>query len=286
MSHALIARNSDLGRLQKDGYALRIVDGAYLLTENVPYVTTDRAVQEGTLVMELTLAGDLTVPPPRHVAHWIGEFPCDSSGNKLLPLILENQTRGSISDSLPPAYQLSAKPDTPYRDYHHKVTTYVEILGREARHITPDATAQQWRIIADQDDPESVFLFADTASARQNTVDLARKLASERIAIVGVGGTGSYVLDFVAKTWGTCHRSFRRRPVSPAQRLPLTRFLLPARTRRRSCQIGIPCRAIFHHAQASHRPQHAHRRYQRGPTRSIRYGIPLHRRASDQGSDP
>ena len=33
------------------------------------------------------------------------------------------------------------------------------------------------------------------------TTDLARKLEQEKIAIVGVGGTGSYVLDLVARTW-------------------------------------------------------------------------------------
>ena len=49
--------------------------------------------------------------------------------------------------------------------------------------------------------PDSPFGFADTASARQGTTDLAMKLKDEKVAIVGVGGTGSYVLDFVAKTW-------------------------------------------------------------------------------------
>ena len=77
----------------------------------------------------------------------------------------------------------------------------MEILGREARQLSPNATAQQWKVTVEQDDADSVFLFADTASARQKTTDLARKLQEERVAIVGVGGTGSYLLDFVAKTW-------------------------------------------------------------------------------------
>lgn len=47
----------------------------------------------------------------------------------------------------------------------------------------------------------SPFTFLDTASARTFTTDLAQKLAHECVAIVGVGGTGSYVLDLVAKTW-------------------------------------------------------------------------------------
>ena len=49
--------------------------------------------------------------------------------------------------------------------------------------------------------PDSPFHFADTASARQQTTDLSAKLMDEKVAIVGLGGTGSYVLDFVAKTW-------------------------------------------------------------------------------------
>ena len=201
MSRALIARNADLRRLENEGYTLHIVDDAYLLIKNVPYVAAQGDVQEGTLVMGLTLSGDLTVPPTTHVAYWTGEFPYEADGNKLLGLITENAIKGSLSESFPLAYQLSAKPTDGYKDYHHKVITYVDILSREARRISPDATAQQWRVVADRDDAESVFLFADTASARQNTTDLARKLQHERVAIVGVGGTGSYIFDLVAKTW-------------------------------------------------------------------------------------
>ena len=201
MSRALIARNADLKRLEDEGYTLRIVDDAYLLVENVPYVTAQGGVEEGTLVMELTLSGDLTVAPAKHVAHWTGEFPYEASGSKLLALIHEQATKGSLSESIPPAYQLSAKPDGGYKDYHHKATTYVDILSREARIVVPNSTAQQWKVVHDHDDAESVFLFADTASARQSTTDLAQRLQHEQVAIVGVGGTGSYVLDMVAKTW-------------------------------------------------------------------------------------
>ena len=201
MSHAPIARSPDLRRLQDDGYTLRIVDQAYLLVDNVPYVTAQGEVHEGALVMDLTLNNDVTVKPNTHVTNWTGEFPHCANGEKLLALLAEGSGKSSLSDSLPPVYQFSAKPSGGYEDYHHKVSTYVEILGREARQLDPNATAQQWKVTVDDDDDESVFHFADTASARQNTVDLARKLQPERVAIVGAGGTGSYVLDFVAKTW-------------------------------------------------------------------------------------
>ena len=201
MSRALIARNRDLRLLEDEGYTLRIIDDAYLMVGNVPYVTPQRQVEQGALVMELTLSGDLTTRPSNHVAFWAGEFPCEASGNKLLALLREGATKVSLSESLPAVYQLSAKPDRGYEDYRHKVTTYVEILSSEAGLLSPGATAQQWKVVADTDDVGSVFEFADTASARQSTADLARKFQHERVAIVGVGGTGSYVLDLVAKTW-------------------------------------------------------------------------------------
>lgn len=201
MLHAPIARSPDLRRLQDDGYTLRIVDQAYLLVDNVPYVTAQGEVHEGALVMDLTLNNDVTVKPNTHVTNWTGEFPHCANGEKLLALLAEGSGKTSLSDSLPPVYQFSAKPSGGYEDYHHKVSTYVEILGREARQLDPNATAQQWKVSTDHEEDENVFHFADTASARQNTTDLARKLQPERVAIIGAGGTGSYVLDFVAKTW-------------------------------------------------------------------------------------
>ena len=202
MSHAPIARSPDLRCLQDEGYTLRIVDQAYLLVDNVPYVTAQGDVHEAMLVMNLALSDDVTVPPDTHVAHWTGKFPHRANGEKLIALLQEGAGTSSLSDSLPPGFQFSAKPDSgAYTDYHHKVTTYVEILGREARQLDPEATAQQWKVSTDHEDDENVFHFADTASVRQNTTDLSRKLQPERVAIVGAGGTGSYVLDFVAKTW-------------------------------------------------------------------------------------
>ncbi|MBC9867486.1 MAG: ThiF family adenylyltransferase [Opitutae bacterium] len=204
MSRALIARNRDLRRLEDEGYTLRIVDEAYLLIDNVPYVTVNGEVQESALILHLTLSGEETVLPADHIAHiayWVGEFPYEANGEKLLALIKGDAKRMSLSDSLPTVYELSAKPDYGYSDYYHKVSTYVEILSREARLISPDSTAQQWKVVPKEDEPDSVFHFADTATVRQNTVDLARKLRNDRVAIVGVGGTGSYVLDLVAKTW-------------------------------------------------------------------------------------
>lgn len=47
---------------------------------------------------------------------------------------------------------------------------------------------------------ESIFQYPDTNSTRANIEFLNRKFKNQRIAIIGLGGTGSYIIDQVAKT--------------------------------------------------------------------------------------
>jgi hypothetical protein len=99
-------------------------------------------------------------------------------------------------------HSFSAKPKTTsgkYSDYYEKVTTYVAILGGPAWVHDPSATAKIFSVVeADRDD--SPFQYLDTASSRAGIGSLADKFNGSRIAIVGLGGTGSFVLDLVAKT--------------------------------------------------------------------------------------
>jgi hypothetical protein len=44
-------------------------------------------------------------------------------------------------------------------------------------------------------------VYRDTASSRAGLANLNRKFRGHRVAIIGVGGTGAYILDQVAKTW-------------------------------------------------------------------------------------
>src|SRR5205085_8704176 len=47
---------------------------------------------------------------------------------------------------------------------------------------------------------ESVFRFLDSASSRAQISAITEKLKLGKVAIVGLGGTGSYILDLIAKT--------------------------------------------------------------------------------------
>jgi len=197
MSQRPISLSSDLKRLRDDGYDIAIAD-AHLVLRGVPYVNSAKAVRTGTLVSELTLAGDETRIPSTHVVYFEGEFPCDQLG---IPLerIRHETGRRSLGSTLVVDHSFSSKPHEGYRDYYHKMSTYAEMLAKYARAIDSAATAQTYRVVQTED-PDSVFNYEDTASARAHIGDLSQRFAQARIAIVGLGGTGSYVLDLVAKT--------------------------------------------------------------------------------------
>jgi hypothetical protein len=197
MSRLLINRNHDLKALVDDGYELDIVSG-HLVIYNVPYVNTGKQVKRGTLVSTLDLAGDVTTTPSNHVALFAGEHPCDREGRELQK-IKHQSKREMIGEGLVTDHSFSSKPTGGYRDYHHKMTTYVAIISTPAQAIDPSATAQTRRVV-ETDDADAVFRYIDTASSRAGITAVSRKLALARIGIIGLGGTGSYILDLVAKT--------------------------------------------------------------------------------------
>ncbi len=54
--------------------------------------------------------------------------------------------------------------------------------------------------VLDDTAEDSVFRYIDTASSRAGIATVSRRLQGLRVVIVGLGGTGSYILDLVAKT--------------------------------------------------------------------------------------
>ena len=48
--------------------------------------------------------------------------------------------------------------------------------------------------------PDSVFKFHDTLTSRAEITDLSARLKEDVVAVIGLGGTGAYVLDFLVKT--------------------------------------------------------------------------------------
>ncbi|MEG3087433.1 ThiF family adenylyltransferase [Sphingomonas sp. PB4P5] len=196
MSRALFSRNPDLQRLRDDGYFVEIRGGLLVMRE-VPYVDASRALRRGTLLSSLTLAGDRTQTPDNHVAYFDGEFPCQADGTAITQ-IAHGSGQFDFGNGATARHSFSSKPEGGYIDYYHKMTTYLAILSGPAAVVEPGSTARVFR--TPEDEEKSVFRFTETASDRVGIGGLSDLLAVEVVAIIGLGGTGSYILDLVAKT--------------------------------------------------------------------------------------
>lgn len=186
----------DLKRLRDEGYEVE-VRSAHLLVHSVPYLNSKKEVCLGTLISTLTLAGNVTATPDTHVAFFDGEFPCRLDGVEI-PQIKHGG--GEVhAAGVKSRWSFSNKPPNGYSNYYDKMTRYIEIISGPARQIDPDATAQTFKVIPPSDG-DSVFLYDDTASSRAGIAVIAEKVKKQRIAIVGLGGTGSFVLDLIAKS--------------------------------------------------------------------------------------
>ncbi|GAA1458800.1 ThiF family adenylyltransferase [Williamsia maris] len=200
MSLLLISRSPDLEELHLAGYAIEVQCG-FLLVRDVPYLDSTGSVRNGTLCCALELAGERTAQPTDHTMLFEGEIPHRSDGGPLTILAgsgRQNPVQGVWAD-----HHFSRKPTDNghrYRDYFHKVTTYVSILESEAQAVDPHVTARSNIPVPVLEGEQSVFVYSDTASSRAGIERTAARLAVGPVAIIGLGGSGGYVLDLVAKT--------------------------------------------------------------------------------------
>ena len=198
MSKSPIDRSADLKRLRDEGYDIEVRE-RFLLVRSFPYLNSKKEVHYGILVSPLDWAGDVTTIPGTHAAFFIGEAPCHENG-RLMSEIITGSSRQQLEPGLFVDHSFSAKPlEGRYPNFYDKVKRHAEIICGPAKAVDPNATPKVFPVI-ETTEGESVFKYADTASSRAGIAVASAKLEVGKIGIVGTGGTGSYILDLVAKT--------------------------------------------------------------------------------------
>ena len=197
MSQQLISLNPDLQKLQDEGFEIEVRDGL-LIVHHIPYLNSKQEIDEGFLAMDLHTNGNQILPPPAHTAYWSGEEPYGIDCQPVPSLI-----NGSNSgwNGLNTKYFLSCRPNAngeKYLDFHEKVNVYFATIAGPA--FAKDKRAAQrireCHTLYQQDSP---LQYQDTNASRAGLVALTSLLKEKKVAIVGLGGTGSYLLDFIAK---------------------------------------------------------------------------------------
>jgi molybdopterin/thiamine biosynthesis adenylyltransferase len=188
-SHEIIKRLLDAN------YAISLVEG-FLVVHDVPYLDSAKKLKKALLAAPLHTPTPTTLGPPfNHQMFWSGEQPYNLDDT---PISLANIPGNVSLLGVHFPRNLSNKPPEGFGNYFDLVEHYVVLISGPAEELfgATAKTGAQYNVSSST----SVFKVRDTFSAKAELTDLNQLLAEEHIAIVGLGGTGSYVLDFMVKT--------------------------------------------------------------------------------------
>jgi ThiF family len=197
--HELASHNEDIKRLLEIGYAIT-EDHGYLVIRDIPYLDNNGQKQTGVIVTKLVDVDGKKVTQDNHQIFFAGSHPYQVDGTPINGLAggAAQLALGASADVVVQR-SFSNKPDCGYFiDFFDKIQNYVGIISGPAMEKY-GATPYTFRLV-EQTPSQSVFKFRDTLTSRAQIVDLASKFADDVVAVIGLGGTGSYVLDFLVKT--------------------------------------------------------------------------------------
>lgn len=201
MFQRLVNHNDDLRRLVEKGYAVAF-DSNYLIVRDVPYLDAEGKLQVGAIVTKLVFADQESVMQEDHQIFFSGSHPHGLDGGPI-PNLGGGPTQLPLSDAVTDIVvqrSFSNKPAATgkFRDFFEKIESYVAIISGPAmqRHEASPYTFRAVKEVV----PNSVFKFHDTLTSRAEITDLAAKFKDDVIVIIGLGGTGAYILDFLVRT--------------------------------------------------------------------------------------
>jgi molybdopterin/thiamine biosynthesis adenylyltransferase len=198
----LANHNAFIKDLEETGYLIDFV-GGYFVIYGLPYLDEDGQLQHGDWASPVDLNGAVIDPPSKHMVWWRGTSPCDQQGRELRLGGRPDRvtvTSDLVTDSMF-SYKLLDENGVmrAYRSFEEKVQTYLDTITAPAMTAYPQATPLRAITVraAAQGSP---LRFPDTMSSRYHINDLSTLLHGKKVAIIGLGGTGSYILDFLART--------------------------------------------------------------------------------------
>lgn len=200
MFQKLVSRNDDIRRLVEKGYAVAF-ESNYMIVRDIPYLDNELNLQIGAIVSKLVFVDQEQVTQDDHQIFFAGSAPHNLDGKQIQNLGggLTQLALGEASSDVVVQRSFSNKPKVAGRftDFFEKIESYVSIISGPAIELH---NANPYTFRVKENEPDSVFKFHDTLTSRAEITDLSAKLKNDVIAIIGLGGTGAYILDFIARS--------------------------------------------------------------------------------------
>lgn len=204
MLKTLVSRNPDLKALLEKGYALAL-DTNYLVVRDIPYLNAAGDLKWGALVAKLVFEDDVTVRPEDHQVFWAGPRPYGLDGQVVRGLgggdaqlsLSEHCSDVVVQQSFSHKLKENGEPRA-YVDHVEKIESYVTVISGPAmqRFNVDPCTFRD----CDEAPSDSVFKLRDTLTSRAEISELSKLLENDVVAVIGLGGTGAYLLDYLVKT--------------------------------------------------------------------------------------
>ena len=200
MFQKLVSHNDDIRRLVEKGSAVAF-DSNYLLIRDIPYLDSGRQLQIGAIVSKLVFVDQERVIQEDHQIFFAGSFPHNLDGSPIPNLgggPAQLALSEACSDVIVQRSFSNKPPGGKFQDFFEKIESYISIISGPAIELY-NANPYTFRAVKEVIS-DSVFKFHDTLTSRAEITDLSAKFKNDVIAVIGLGGTGAYVLDFIVKT--------------------------------------------------------------------------------------
>jgi hypothetical protein len=197
----LANHNQFIQSLEDDGYDVDFISG-YFVIYGLPYLNQDKSLQHGDWISPVDLNNWVIDVPKNHQAWFRGGAPHDEAGRKLALGIRDDKVivaDGLVADHSFSFKLLEAGEKRAYHSFEEKVRIYLHAITAPALAVYPEATPLRAieKKVAEQGSP---LRYPDMLSSRYHINDLSSLLRGKTVAIIGLGGTGSYILDMIART--------------------------------------------------------------------------------------
>jgi hypothetical protein len=203
MSQILVSHNDDLRRLVEKGYAVGF-DSNYLIVRDIPYLNSAGEVKSGAIVAKLVHVTSEKVTQENHQVlfaggspHRLDGTPVPNLSDRAHTLPLSDAAKDVVVERSFSNKRIVNGAMVDYDDFFDKIHSYAGLISGPAKE--KGASPYTFRIV-ESAPPDSVFKFQDTLTSRAEITDLAAKFKDEVVAIIGLGGSGTYLLDFMVKT--------------------------------------------------------------------------------------
>ncbi len=204
MFQKLVSHNDEIKRLVEKGYAVGF-DSNYMLVRDIPYLDAQGNECWGAIVTKLVFTDQHHVAQEDHQIFFAGAHPCNMDGSQI-PNLGGGPTTLALSAAASDVVvqrQFSNKPRVGgqlvgFKDFFDKIESYVGIISGPARakFASNPLTFRSVETVAE----DAIFKIHDTMTSRAEITELSAKFREDVVAIIGLGGTGAYVLDFLVKT--------------------------------------------------------------------------------------